>query len=282
MHHLRQIPLGVSPLTSASLPHNSTYILSSSQSHLSWVAILVVIVQPCLLSCHPYCLVTPIGTNLLSLLFIYASYPYLELAISSTLFHLYSLSRVSCAIQHIVLLLLRALHELYKRQIPLKVSSLSSASILHNSTCITSSLQSHHYQVAILAVTLGEICCRRLSVDNETSRLSVENEEAEILMIKPSLRLGCSQRHSFIEFHKYPSQSFICTPVTIVGASMELKAKKDSRPLIIDSYETVLDLTPSGKSRSWGRGGSKIFKPGGKMLITSTCIKQLRKKLKIR
>jgi len=63
---------------------------------------------------------------------------------------------------------------------------------------------------------------------------------------------------------------------------MELKAKKDSRPLIIDSYETVLDLTPSGKSRSWGRGGSKIFKPGGKMLITSTCIKYLRKKLKIR
>ncbi len=31
-------------------------------------------------------------------------------------------------------------------------------------------------------------------------------------------------------------------------------------------------INPSGKSGSWGRGRSKIFKLGGKMSITSTCI----------
>jgi hypothetical protein len=41
-------------------------------------------------------------------------------------------------------------------------------------------------------------------------------------------------------------------------------------------------LIPSGKPRSWGRGRSKIFELGVKMLITFTCIKELRKKSKIR
>ena len=101
------------------------------------------------------CLVIPIDTDYYSYCLIYAGCPTLGLVISSTLFCLYSLSRVSCTIQYLLLSLLRALCVHHLRQTPLGVLTLSPTLSLHDSTCTSSSLESHHYWVAILVVTLN-------------------------------------------------------------------------------------------------------------------------------
>ncbi len=71
------------------------YLISALDGPVSIVSahccpsLLLAMALPCLLSHTPYCLVTPIGTTLLFLLFVYFTGPHLEVSISSMVVRLY-------------------------------------------------------------------------------------------------------------------------------------------------------------------------------------------------